>query len=259
MLKSEQQHREEIVRTGRMMYERGWIAANDGNLSVRLDAHHILATPTGVCKGSMHPEDMLICDLEGNKLSGERERTTEMPMHVAVYRERPDIGAVVHAHPPIATGFAVAGRALNLAILPELIVAFGSVPVTEYGLPGTPALVEGMLPYIPKYNAILLGNHGAVAYADDLTHAFARMESLEHLARIMLVAEVLGGPKVLPRTEIHKLFESRSRYGVRVPNRFEPGNPVAAEDMPEGNEKFEVTRQQLIALIDEALRVRGVV
>ena len=259
MFKTEQQHREEIARAGRLMYERGWIAASDGNLSTRLDERRILATPTGVCKGSLRPEDLLICDMDGNKLSGEGERTTEMPMHLAVYRARPDIGAVVHAHPPIATGFAVAGKALDRAVLPELVVAFGSVPLAEYGLPGTPALVEGMLPFIPKYNAILLANHGAVAYAEDVMHALACMESVEHLARIMLVAEILGGPKVLPRAEIRKLFESRSRYGVRVPNRFEPGNPVAAEDVPEGNEKFEVTRRQIIALIDEALRVRGVV
>jgi L-fuculose-phosphate aldolase len=258
MLKSEQQHREEIVHAGRMMYDRGWIAASDGNVSVRLDAERILATPTGVSKGAMQPQDMIICDLAGNKLSGERERTTEMAMHVAVYQDRPDIHAVVHAHPPTATGFAVAGRALNQGILPELIVAFGSVPLADYGEPGTPALVEGMLPFIPKYNAILLANHGAVAYDQDLGHAFARMETVEHLARITLVAEMLGGAKLLPRTEIAKLFAARIRYGVRVPNQFEPGHPLAAEDVPESNEKFEFTRQQLIALIDDAMRVRGV-
>jgi L-fuculose-phosphate aldolase len=259
MLKSEQQHREEIVHVGRMMYDRGWIAGSDGNVSIRLDPERILATPTGVSKGAMHPQDLIICDLAGNKLSGERERTTEMPMHVAVYQDRPDIHAVVHAHPPTATGFAVAGKALNQGILPELIVAFGSVPLADYGLPGTPALVEGMLPFIPKYNAILLANHGAVAYDEDLAHAFGRMETVEHLARITLVAEMLGGAKLLPRTEIAKLFASRARYGVHVPNQFEPGNPLAAEDVPESSEKLEVTRQQLIALIDETMRVRGVV
>jgi L-fuculose-phosphate aldolase len=207
----------------------------------------------------MTPEDPIICDLDGNRLSGTRHCTTEMPMHVAVYQERPDIHAVVHAHPPTATGFAVAGKALNLGVLPELIVSFGSVPLAEYGLPGTPALVEGMLPFIGKYNAILLANHGAVAYAEDLTHAFGRMETVEHLARIMVVAETLGGPKLLPRSEIAKLFEARARYGVRVPNQFEPGNPVAAEDLPEEDEKFEITRRELMSIIDEALRVRGMV
>ena len=259
MFIGEKQGREEIVRVGRMMYERGWIASTDGNISVRLDDERILATPTGVCKGAMTPEDPIICDLDGNRLSGTRQCTTEMPMHLAVYKERSDIRAVVHAHPPTATGFAVAGKALNLGVLPELIVSFGSVPLADYGLPGTPALVEGMLPFIGKYNAILLANHGAVAYAEDLTIAFGRMETVEHLARIMVVAETLGGPKLLPRSEIAKLFEARERYGVRVPNQFEPGNPVAAEDLPEEDEKFEITRRELMAIIDEALRVRGMV
>jgi len=259
MLNREEQHREDIVRVGRMMYERGWIAGSDGNLSIRLDRNRILATPTAMCKGRMRPEDLIICDNEGNKVSGQRERTTEMAMHIAIYQERPDIQAVVHAHPPIATGFAVAGKALNKGIMPELIVSLGSVPLAGYGLPGTPALVEGMLPFIGKFDALLLANHGAVAYGTEIDLAYARMETLEHLARITLVAEMLGGPKALPRAEIEKLFEARQRYGVNVPNDFEYGNPLAAEDLPDPGEKLEVTRQQLLALIDEALRVRGVV
>lgn len=258
MSASEQQNREDIVRIGRMMYERGWIAGSDGNITIRLDSQRVLATPTGMCKGRMAPEDLIICDNDGNKISGERERSTEIAMHVAVYHARPDIGAVVHAHPPTATGFAVAGRALNLGIMPELIVTLGSVPLADYGLPGTYALVEGMLPFIPKFDAILLANHGAVAYASDVFGAFGRMETVEHLAKITLVAEMLGGPKVLPRIEVEKLFASRARYGVKAPNRFEPGNPITAEEMPEPSEKLEVTRQQLIALVEEALRVRGV-
>ena len=254
----EQQLREDIVGAGRMMYERGWIAANDGNLTVRLDGERLLATPAGVCKGRMRPEDLIVCDGAGNKISGSGERTTEMAMHVAIYNARSDVHAVVHAHPPISTGFAVAGRALNLGLMPELIVSMGSVPLADYGLPGTPALVDGMLPYVPKFNAILLANHGAVCYGESIAQAYARMETLEHLARIALVAEMLGGPKVLPRVEIEKLFEARARYGVKVPNGFEPGSPMAAEDMPDPSEKLEVTRQQLLALIDEALRVRGV-
>jgi L-fuculose-phosphate aldolase len=255
----EQQLREQVIRAGRMMYERGWIAANDGNITARLDSERILATPAGVCKGNMLPEDLIVCDNDGNRIAGQRERTTEMGMHVAVYQGRPDIQAVVHAHPPVSTGFAVAGRSLHLALMPELVVSLGSVPLADYGLPGTPALAEGMLPYIPKFNAILLANHGAVCYGESVPEAYARMETLEHLARIALVAEMLGGPKVLPRVEVEKLFAARSRYGVHVPNKLEPGSPTVAEEMPDPEEKLEVTRQQLLALIDEALRVRGVV
>lgn len=255
----EEQCREDIVRVGRMMYERGWIAGSDGNLSVRLDGERILATPTAMCKGRMGPEDLIVCDNQGNKLSGVRESTTEMAMHLAIYRERPDVQAVVHAHPPTATGFAVAGKPLNKGIMPELIVTLGSVPLAGYGLPGTPALVEGMLPFLGKFDALLLANHGAVAYGADLEQAYARMETIEHLARITLVAELLGGPKALPRNEVEKLFEARARYGVKTPNHFEYGNPLTAEDLPEPGDKIEVTQQQLLALIDEALRARGVV
>lgn len=255
---SEQEHREEIVRVGRMMFDKGWIAANDGNISVRLGDDRVLVTPRGVSKGMLAPEDLVVADLEGRKLSGHLEVTTEIGMHLTIYRVRPDVRAVVHAHPPAATGFAVAGRALNLGSLPEVIVCLGSVPLAEYGLPGTPAFSEGMLPYIPKYDAMLLANHGAVAYGPDVMRAFFRLDTVEHFARISLVAELLGGAKALPRVEIQKLFEARPRYGVQSHNRFEPGWPLAAEDLPEPAEKHEVTREQLLAIIDEALKVRDV-
>jgi L-fuculose-phosphate aldolase len=256
MARTDQQHREDIVRIGRLMYEHGWIAANDGNISIRLDQNRILATPTGVRKGMLHPDDLIVCDMDGRKLSGEKDPTTEMGMHLTVYHSRDDVGAVVHAHPPTATGFAVAGRALNQGILPEAIVALGFVPLAEYGIPGTPALSEGMRPYVDKYDAMLLANHGAVAYGEDVFKAYARLETVEHVARITLVAELLGGPRVLPREEIEKLFAARARYGVKARNRFEPGAPLAAEDMPDPSERIEMTREQLLSIIDEALRVR---
>jgi L-fuculose-phosphate aldolase len=170
---------------------------------------------------------------------------------------------VVHAHPPVATGFAVAGRPLNLALLPEVVVSLGCVPLAEYGLPGTPALTDGMRPYIPKYDAILLGNHGSVCYGGDVLKAFFKMETVEHFARVTLVAELLGGPKVLPRHEVGKLFEARGRYGVKSHNRMEPGRPVVAEDeaaenVEGGRDRLNITRDELIAVIEEALRSRGV-
>jgi L-fuculose-phosphate aldolase len=169
----------------------------------------------------------------------------------------------VHAHPPVATGFAVAGRELNLGLLPEVIVGLGSVPLAEYGTPGTPALSQGMLPYLGKYDALLLANHGAVAWGETVFQAFFRMEKVEHFARVTLVAELLGGARALPRAEIEKLFAARARYGVKSQSRFEPGCPLSAEDIPEKNtphaeERFSLTREQLTAIIDEALKVRGV-
>lgn len=257
-MRSEQQLREDIVKVGRLVFDKGWVAANDGNVSIRLDDGRILATPTGVSKGVLEPQDLILCNLRGEKLCGERERTTEMGMHLTIYSLRPDVKSVVHAHPPVATGFAAAGRALNIALLPELVISLGSVPLAEYGLPGTPALSEGMLQYIPKYDAMLLENHGAVSYGEDVFQAFSRMEVVEHFARITLVAELLGGAKALPRVEVQKLFDSRKRYQVKSRNSFEPGMPLAAEDMPDANEKIEITRQELLAIIDEALKVRGV-
>ena len=217
--------RRQIVEIGRLAYQKGWVAANDGNISVRLGPDRLLATPTGISKGMMEPEDLIICDLDGNKCEGERECTSEIMMHTTIYRMRPDVKAVVHAHPPVATGFAVAGRPLNLALLPEVIIGLGCIPLADYGLPGTPELSEALKPFIPTYDALLMANHGAVCYADDLMKAFFRMETVEHFARITLVAELLGGPRVLPRVEVEKLLDSRARYGMKSREGVEPGCP----------------------------------
>jgi L-fuculose-phosphate aldolase len=258
MVKSEQEYRQDIVDVGKLIYQKGWVAANDGNVSIRLENNKILCTCTGISKGMMTVDDLTVCDLDGNKMEGSRERTSEIAMHLTIYRMRPDVFSVVHAHPTVATGFAVAGRPLNLALLPEVIIGLGSVPLAEYGLPGTPALTEGMLPYIPKYDAILMGNHGAVSYGEDVYKAFFKMETVEHFARIALVAELLGGPKVLPKDQVDKLFDSRTRYGVKSRTSMEPGCPVVAEDVEPAAERLQITRQELVALVDETLRARGV-
>ncbi|MCC6391696.1 MAG: class II aldolase/adducin family protein [Bryobacterales bacterium] len=261
MPKTERELRQDIVEVGRYVYQKGWVAANDGNISIRLDEGRVLCTPTGVSKGTMHPDDLIICDLQGNKLEGRKERTSEIMMHLTIYQMRGDVRAVVHAHPPVATGFATAGKPLNQALLPEVIIGLGCVPLAGYGLPGTPELTEPMLPYIPKYNALLLANHGAVSYGDEVWQAYYRMETVEHFARISLVAELLGGANRLPRTEVDKLFDARTRYGVKARAGVEPGCPVTAEDdspaAASSEDKFLVTREELIALVDEALRARG--
>jgi len=258
MQKTERELRDDIIRIGQLVYQKGWVAANDGNISIRLDAERVLCTPTGVSKGMMHADDLIICDLQGNKLEGRKERTSEIMMHLTIYGLRPDVRAVVHAHPPVSTGFASAGRQLNQALLPEVVITLGCVPLAAYGLPGTPALTDPMLPLIPKYDAIMLANHGSVCYSDDVWKAFFKMETVEHFARIALVAELLGGATVLPRAEVDKLLDSRTRYGVKAKVAGEPGCPAALEDMPGGQEKFMVTRDELIGLVDEALRARGI-
>ena len=249
----ESESRRQIVEIGRLAYQKGWVAANDGNISVRLGEDRILATPTGISKGMMSPEDLIICNLEGLKVEGEREVTSEMMMHTTIYQMRPDVRAIVHAHPPTATGFAVAGRPLNLALLPEVIVGLGCIPLCDYGLPGTPELSETLKPFIPSHDALLMANHGAVCYADDLMKAFFRMETVEHFAKITFVAELVGGPRVLPRHEVEKLIEARTRYGVQCRQGMEPTYPVTAEDAEPKEERLSVTRSELMGIVEDAI------
>lgn len=267
MVKTEREYARDIVEVGKLVFQKGWVAANDGNISIRLDDERIMCTPTGVSKGMMSVDDIIVVDYEGNKISGRLERTSEIMMHLTIYNIRSDVDSVVHAHPPTATGFAAAGRALDTALLPEVIIGLGCVPLAGYGLPGTDALTEPMLPLIPKYDALLLGNHGAVSYGKDVMQAYFRMETVEHFARINFVAEMLGGAKALPRLEVDKLFESRERYGVASNANAAPGCPVTAEDVRpaagatapgNGREGFYVTREELIRLVEEAARARGV-
>ena len=264
MIKTEREHAADIVRVGKLVFDKGWVAANDGNISIRLDDERIMCTPTGVSKGMLHVDDIIIVDYAGEKISGRMERTSEILMHLKIYDVRPDIDSVVHAHPPVATGFAAAGRALSTALLPEVVIGLGCVPLAEYGLPGTDALTEPMLPLIPKYDALLLGNHGAVSYGKDVMQAYFRMETVEHFARINFVAEMLGGARALPRLEVDKLFESRGRYGVVSNATQQPGCPVSAEDVGQaapsggmGDNGFYVTRDELIQLLEDAIRARG--
>ncbi|MBV8070626.1 MAG: class II aldolase/adducin family protein [Acidobacteriaceae bacterium] len=231
MTKTEQDLREDLVRICHSIYEKGWAAANDGNVSIRLEQDRILCTPTAVCKGHVTADDLILCDMRGQKTHGVREPTSEILMHMNIYARRQDVRAVVHAHPPVATGFAAAGRALDQALLPEVVVQLGAVPLARYGLPGTSALSDGMLPYVDCFDAMLLENHGCTAYGEDVWQAFFRMETVEHFARITLVAELLGGGRLLPRGEVEKLFQARARYGVRSRAQMQPGLPVVAEDL----------------------------
>lgn len=237
MSKPEQRHRADLVRICHLIHEKGWVAMNDGNVSVRLDEERILCTPTAVSKGFVELDDLIVVNMNGERVEGNREPTSEILMHITVYGLRPDVGSVVHAHPPVATGFATAGRALDKALLPEVIIGLGAVPLAAYGLPGTPALSEGMRPFIPNYDAVLLENHGCTTFGADVWQAFFRMEVVEHFARITFVAEMLGGAKLLPREEVEKLFASRERYNVQSRSRMEPGMPLVAEDLlePEGS------------------------
>jgi len=209
---TERQYREQIVRYGRTLHERGLVAATDGNLSVRLDQNRILSTPTCMSKGEMRPADLVIVDIVGRLLSGRRKVSSEIGMHLLIYRLRPDVKGIVHAHPTTATGFAAAGVALNQPLVCEVVIGLGSIPLAKYGTPGTPELTEALEPLVPHYDAILMSNHGVVAYGTDLSQAFMKMETVEHFARIALVTHQLGHQQPLGAAELEKLAVVREKY-----------------------------------------------
>jgi len=219
MATDESQLRHDIVEVGRRLWTRGFVASNDGNISVRLPGDRLLMTPTGVSKGFMSPDMMVITDLEGRQLQGEpgRKASSEILMHLVAYRHRPDVHAVVHAHPPLATGFAVAGIPLDRAVLAEVVTTLGSIPLAEYGTPSTPELSASVEPYVRTHDALLLANHGALALGKDLFAAYYKMETIEHFAKISLVARLLGREHLLTREEVGRLQGLRGMYGIASP------------------------------------------
>ncbi len=201
-----------IVRIGRLLYERGHVVASDGNLSIRLDEKRILATPAGAAKGRLNESDLAITDLQGNTLNGIKA-SSELKMHLLVYAEREDVKAVCHAHPAHGTAFAVANLSIDEPVLSEVILTLGCVPLTAYGTPSTTELTDALKPFVRHHNALLLANHGAVTYGDDLWQAFDRMETLDHTARISILARTLGGAVNLPPDAIEKLISVREKAG----------------------------------------------
>ncbi len=209
---SERKHREEIVRYGRTLHGCGFVAATDGNLSVRLDDERILVTPTSMSKGMMRASDLVIVNMDGHRISGKRAVSSEIGMHLLIYRLRPDVKGIVHAHPPTATGFAACGAALTQPLVCEVVIGLGCIPLARYGTPGTPELTDALAPLVPQYDAILMKNHGVVTYGETLACAYMKMETVEHFAKIALVSHLLGQEQPLSEREIEKLIVARSKY-----------------------------------------------
>ena len=208
-----QEEREAVCRVGKLLYDRGYVAANDGNISVRVGEGRLLITPSGVSKGRMTPDMLLVTDLDGTVIEGDRHPSSEGKMHLEIYQGRADVNAVVHAHPPVSTAFAVCRRGLETPYLSELVAGLGQVPCTpSFAMLSTEEVPQSVRPYLADHNALLLANHGALAWGGDLWEAFDRLETVEHTAKIVLNAQLLGGGIPLTEEEVVRLQGLRGMY-----------------------------------------------
>ncbi len=246
--------RADMVEVGRRLYARGLIAANEGNLSVR-QGDQLWVTPAGICKGFLSPEAIVRTDLQGRCLDDGRA-STETAMHVAVYERRPDVRAVVHAHPPTATGFAVAGLPLDRPLIAEAVVVIGDVPVVPYGTPSTRALADNIGQAICQAQALLMANHGAVTVGETLWRAWERMETVEQLARVALVTRILGQHNVLPPADVARLEALRTSAGYPPPvcDLAASGKAVCPAADPD---RVVLSREELVRLVTQAVERFG--
>ncbi len=250
-----------IIEIGKLLYERNYVVSSDGNVSIRLDENRVLASPTMTGKGRMTEDDLALTDMDGKALN-DKKASSELAMHLLIYKMRPDIKAVCHAHPPHGTAFAVAGLAIDAPILSEVILTLGCVPLAGYGTPSTSELTDGMKPFIEHHNALLMANHGAVAYGEDLWQAFDRLETLEHTAKIAILANTLGGANDLPKGAIEKLINIREKAGY-LPEAArcqscgyldEAGISCETNEHSNGA-KISFSREELIELLAQAANV----
>jgi L-fuculose-phosphate aldolase len=214
-MQSEMETRQQICEIGRRLYGNGFCTANDGNISARIGEDRFLCSPTGVGKGFMTPDMICAVDAGGDLIQpsiGYRP-SSEIKMHLRVYNERPDVKAVVHAHPPYATGHAIAGIPLSEPIMAEAVVSLGCVPVADYGAPSTEEIPNAVAKYLRHFDAVLLENHGALSYGPDLTNAFFKMESLEFYAKLLFISKTLGTPRKLTGAQLEKLYALRREMG----------------------------------------------
>jgi L-fuculose-phosphate aldolase len=228
MEKTESQNRDDIIDICKRVHANGWVASNDGNVSIRTGPNTVLCTPTGMSKGYLTSGQLIKVDMQGNKLDGALEPSSEIKMHIDVYKHKEGVNSVVHAHPPYATGFAVAGVPLDECVMPEIIIGLGSIPLTKFGTPSTMEIPENIRPFLKQYSVFLLENHGALSVGNDVFQAYYRMESLELFAKISFVARSLGNVNVLDENTAKKVIKVREYFnlpsedypGCRVNNRF---------------------------------------
>ncbi|MFV0466301.1 MAG: class II aldolase/adducin family protein [Lachnospiraceae bacterium] len=213
---SEYEIKKQICDIGKRIYNRNMVAANDGNISVKLNDNEFLCTPTGVSKGFMTPDYICKVDKEGNVIQANNgfKPSSEIKMHMRVYQERPDVNSVVHAHPVYATSFAIAGIPLTQPIMPEAVIALGCVPIAKYGRPSTMEIPDAVSEYVQHFDAVLLESHGALTFADSLLSAYLKMESVEFYAQLLYQSRLLGGPKEFTPQQVEDLYEIRRQFNM---------------------------------------------
>lgn len=212
---SDYEAKKQIIEIGKRMYDKGFVASNDGNISCKVGPNVIWTTPTGVSKGFMTPDMLVKMNFEGKVLMGKLKPSSEVKMHIRVYNENPDVMAVTHAHPPVATSFAIAGISLDRAILPEAVVNLGSVPIAHYATPGSQDVPDSIAPYCNSHNAVLLANHGALSWGKDLTEAYHRLESLEYYATVLMyTGKIIGRANELSCNQVNELIDIRGKLGI---------------------------------------------
>src|SRR5688572_5203328 len=242
----------DIERFCHLIYEKQFVAAQDGNISARLPDGTIMCTPTRSNKGFIKTEDMIVIDLKGNKLKGERKASSEMAMHLLIYEMRPDTQAVVHAHPACATAYAAAGIPLNKALISEVVLALGCIPLAEYGTPGTPELTDQLRPFVKSYDALLMSNHGVVTYGVNLEDAFNRMDTVEHFAKISIYTKILGRERLLSPGDVEKLWVQRQKYYGLDESEAQPKDPMCPVT-DRVSETISLTRSELVDLIEKVV------
>lgn len=208
---------EQIIDIGKRMYIKGFVAANDGNISCKIAPDVIVSTPTLVSKGFMTEDMMVVMDLDGNILEGTSKPSSEVKMHIRAYKENPEINAVTHAHPPASSAFAIAGIALDRALMPEAVVNLGPIPIAKYADPGSQEVPDSIAPFVKDYNGVLLANHGALTWGKDVTDAFYKLESVEYYAKITIYTDfILGKANILSEEQIKKLFKTKEKLGIKA-------------------------------------------
>lgn len=223
--------KQDICAIGDRLYKKGFAAANDGNISVRVSENEVICTPTLITKGFMKPEDLCLVDMEGNQLSGRRKRTSEVQLHLAIMKERPQIKAIVHCHPPHATAFGVAREPVPQCVLPEVEIFIGDVPITKYAIPGGQEFADTVLPFVHKANVIILANHGTVSFDEDVEKAYWWTEILDAYCRILMLAKGLGRITYFDEPEAEALLELKEKWGFKDPRAELENCDICANDV----------------------------